>query len=62
MEERFEWDKKNLSEYGFHCVWGGAGYWIFVLTYSIPFVLFGFFGMMIAVIYSEYKKDNKKHG
>ena len=60
MEERLKIDEKNLSEYGFHCVWGGAGYWIFVLYMAIPFLLFAIFVMLIGVIYSEIKKKNQK--
>ena len=41
MEQRAEVDYKNLSYYGYHCVWGGAGWMAFVGTIAIPLLIFG---------------------
>lgn len=61
MDNRFEWDSKNITSYGWHCVWGGPGYWAFVGAMAIPYILFAIFGMIIATIWSSYKmKKNKE--
>ena len=59
MEERFKTDKDNLINYGYHCVWGGAGYWIFVATMAISFILFGILVMIILSIYESFKQKPK---
>ena len=59
MDERFEWDSKNITSYGFHCVWGGPGYWAFVGAMAIPFMLLGIFIMMGQVIWTEHKKNRE---
>jgi endogenous inhibitor of DNA gyrase (YacG/DUF329 family) len=59
MQERFEWDSKNISAYGFHCVWGGAGYWAFVGMSAIPFIILPAFIMMCTIVYDSYKKKKQ---
>jgi len=59
MDERFKWDSENITSYGWHCVWGGPGYWAFVGAMAIPFMLLAFFGMAVAVIWSAYKKKQE---
>lgn len=51
MNDRFQIDEQNLTNYGFHCVWGGAGYWIFVLCFAIPFIILALITSLIVMIY-----------
>ena len=60
MEERLKTDKDNLGEYGYHCVWGGLGYWAWVGSGALLFMLLTPILMFIIAAYDKYKKSKTK--
>ena len=64
MEERFKIDEDNLSNYGVHCVWGSPGYWAFVGSVALIFMLSMPLIVLIQNMYIYYKRkfstDRKK--
>jgi len=62
LQERSKTDPQ-LGEFGFHCVWGGAGYWMFVGYMMCYMLILGVALMYIETIYEYIKqKKNKIEG
>lgn len=59
LRERYKTDEDNLANFGMHCVWGGPGYWAFVGSYGIIFILLALIIMWFTALWSYYRRNQK---
>jgi hypothetical protein len=57
MDERWVVDEDNLTNFGYHCVWGGPGYWAFVASFGLPLMLLAPLLGFIQMLLDYYKKQ-----